>query len=158
MTFVTGRNAAAFIADDNYGGLMERDFVDSLYGPRLRGVQGYLAVLDFGQERFPIGNREWQPEQGTGGGAKRLGIPGADGPFQEYDTGGAEGFGGTDDGTGVAGVLNAIECDDKGVATEAIGDWLVVNLDEDDDALAVFDRGNLVECGSVDHVQIGGAV
>ena len=158
MTFVTGRDAAAFIADDNYGGLMERDFVDSLFGPRVSGVQRYLAVLDFGQERFPTGYREWQPEQGTGGGAEGLGIPGADGPFQEYDTGGAEGFGGTDDGAGVTGILNAIEGDDEGVAFEAIGDGLVVDLDEGDDALAVFDRGNLGERGSVDNVRIGGAV
>ena len=124
----------------------------------MRGVHRYLAVLDFGQELLPIGNREWHPEQGTGGGAKRLGVPGADGSFEKDDAGGPESFSGTDDGAGVTGVLNAIEGDDKGVATEAIGDWLVVDLDEGDDALAVFDGGNLGECGSVDNVQIGGAV
>ena len=139
MAFVTGRDAAAFIADEDDRGLMERDFADSFFGQGPRGIQGDLAELDFGQELFPIGYREWHPEQGTGGGAKGLGIPGGDGAFQEYDPGGPESFGGTDDGAGVAGILDAINGDYEAVAIEAIGDWLVDDLDEGHDALAIFD-------------------
>lgn len=110
------RGAAPFVADKDGGGLIERNTVYSFFSARMGRVEGNLALLDFLVKGFPIGKRERCPEQRAGGGAERLGIPGAYRPFQKYDAAAPERFRRADDGAGVARILNAIKRDDKGVA------------------------------------------
>ena len=154
VAFVVGRDAAAFVADEDGGGVFQGDFVDALFGAGVGGVEGEMAGLDFGEEGIPIGEGEGEAEERAGGGAEGFGVPGAGGPFEKDDAGGAEGFGGADDGAGVAGVLDAVEGEGEGAAFEEAGEGLFVQREEGDEALAVFDGGDLGEGGFVDEVAV----
>lgn len=151
-------DAAAFVADEYGGGLVQRDLADAQFGSGGGGVEGDVTGLDGLKELVPIESGDGKAEERAGGGAERFGIPGGDGALQKKDAGGAEGFGGTDDGAGVAGVLQAIEGDGEGISCEEVGGGLFVDAEEREDALGGFDGGDLVERGFVDEVEAGDGV
>ena len=73
---------------------------------------------DVATRRTLVGAQQWnqfgggnvsrrQAEDGSGRAAQGFPVVGADGAFGEEDSGGAEGFGGAEDGAEVAGVLKA---------------------------------------------------
>jgi uncharacterized SAM-binding protein YcdF (DUF218 family) len=111
--------------------------------------------FDSGEEVVERGEGEGEAEEGAGGGAEGFGVPGGDGAFEEDDAGGAEGFGGAGDGAGVAGVLEAVEGDGEGLAGEGLGEGGFFDGEEGEDALAVFDGGDLMKDGFVDEVEGG---
>lgn len=54
---------------------------------------------------------------------------------QEKDAGGAEGFGGADEGSEVAGVLEGLDEDEEGCRAEGVGEGEAWRIDEGGDAL-----------------------
>lgn len=158
VAFVVGGDAAAFVADKDGGRVVEGDLVDTFFGAGVGGIERELAGFDFSEEGVPIGEGEGETEEGAGGGAEGFGVPGIGGTFEEDDAGGAEGFSGADDGAGVAGVLDAVEGDGESLAFEDAGEGLFVEREEGDEALAVFDGGDLGEDGVVDEVAVDGRV
>jgi uncharacterized SAM-binding protein YcdF (DUF218 family) len=82
-------------------------------------LDGALGQGGAGESGIGAGD-EGEAEEGTGGRAERLGVIGADGAFEEQGAGGSEGFGGADDGAGVAGILQAVEDGDEGAVSEQL--------------------------------------
>jgi uncharacterized SAM-binding protein YcdF (DUF218 family) len=153
-----GRDAAAFVADEDGGGEVERGRGDRLRGAWVSGEEGDGVALDGGEELLPITGGEGDAEQGTGGGAEGFGVPWAGRTFEEDDACGAEGFGGADDGAGVAGVLEAVEGEEERGAVEEVVEGPGIDAHEGEHALGCLDGRDLVEGGVVDEVEVRPAV
>src|SRR5580704_3318063 len=91
------------------------------------------------------GGGDGQAEGGTGGGAEALGIIGVHRALEEGGSGGSEGLGGTDDGAGVTGVLDAIEDDDEGLASDELVESPRGRTHEGDDTLRGLGGGELLK-------------
>ena len=112
------RDAGAFRADDEGGGLAERVFMERR-GLVRHGGYGLDARGGEAGEAFVFGDvNEGQAEDAAGGGAHGFGVPGADGAVEGDDSGGTEGFGGAEDGAEVAGVLEAGQDDEERIGNE----------------------------------------
>jgi hypothetical protein len=100
-----------------------------------------------------------KPEDAAGGGTHGFGVPGADGAGEAENAVGAEGFGGTQDGAKVAGVLEAGEDEqergDVAPAAKQVGPGPIRGLDEGGNGLRGFGGQGRIEQFSGDEENFG---
>jgi uncharacterized SAM-binding protein YcdF (DUF218 family) len=88
---------------------------------------------------------EWQTEDGTGGGAHGFRIVRIDGALEKDGAARAESFGSAQDRTGVARLLKSIEHNSESLAAKGLVESPGGRLDESDDALGRFGRGDFLK-------------
>ena len=139
------RDAAAFAADDDGASALELGLRDGARSARKSRVQSYVFLFQSrGEELCSIpeatGSRKVEPAEAR----RHLGLIRIDRAFEEGGSGGSEGFGGADDGAGVAGVLHTVEHDHQRLAADQLVERPGGRADEGDDALRGLGGGEVL--------------
>jgi len=145
--FDFGREASAFVADEERDGLAKIEFAGIARSgiSRRRGGDDFQAGDAELRERDGRGEfaESRKAQGGAGGGAQGFRGIGMRGAFCGDDSRGAEGFGGAKNGADVAGVLHADENYDEGIrASQKIVEGKLRRAQKSGDALGSFRGGD----------------
>ena len=141
--FDFGREASAFVADEERDGLAKIEFAGIARSgiSRRRGGDDFQAGDAELRERDGRGEfaESRKAQGGAGGGAQGFRGIGMRGAFCGDDSRGAEGFGGAQDSADVAGILHADENDDERIeAAQKIVEGELRRAQKSSDALRSF--------------------